>query len=176
MVHPQANRPTSPVASPSFVCFKARKLTAEDALAEELPTQGAAQVQRLSRTYSHVNVPSAVQWQVGEHAGFVHAFMSSMRHGPILQQRQRETWERLGRYLSTQKDLPIEEQRLNGLPSDKVLIMCGDHDAVIVKNELVPDATSALQGHASFRFFNAGHEFPSTKYEEVAQYVMELMH
>ncbi|PYH66329.1 alpha/beta hydrolase [Aspergillus vadensis CBS 113365] len=155
---------------------KARKLTAEDALAEELPTQGAAQVQQLSRTYSHVNVPSAVQWQVGEHAGFVHAFMSSMRHGPILQQRQRETWERLGSYLSAQKDLPIDEQRLNGLPSDKVLIMCGDHDAVIVKNELVPDATSALQGHASFKFFNAGHEFPSTKYEEVAQYVMEFMH
>ncbi|PWY78489.1 alpha/beta-hydrolase [Aspergillus sclerotioniger CBS 115572] len=154
---------------------KSKTISAEDALAEELPTQGAAEVQRLSRTYPHVNVPNAVKWQVGEHAGFVHAFMSSMRHGPILQQRQRDTWERLGRYLSGQKDLSLDEQRTNGLPSDKVLIMCGNNDAVIIKDEVVPDATAALQGHASFRFFDAGHEFPSTKYEEVAQYVMEFL-
>lgn len=154
---------------------KAKTISAEDALAEELPTQGAAEVQRLSRAYPHVNVPNAVKWQVGEHAGFVHAFMSSMRYGPILQQRQRGTWERLGRYLSAQKDLSLDEQRASGLPSDKVLIMCGNNDAVIIKDEVVPDATAALKGHASFRFFDAGHEFPSTKYEEVAQYVMEFL-
>ncbi|PYH90851.1 alpha/beta-hydrolase [Aspergillus ellipticus CBS 707.79] len=161
-----------PLTTPKL---KGKKITAEDALTEELSTQGTADVQRLSRTYPHINVPDAVKWQVNEHAGFVHAFMSSMRHGPILQQRQRETWERLGAFLSAQNKLSQEEQYINGLPSDKVVIMCGDHDSVIVKDELVPDATAALQGQVSFKYFNAGHEFPSTKYEEVAQHMMEII-
>ncbi|KKK13092.1 alpha/beta hydrolase [Aspergillus ochraceoroseus] len=161
-----------PLSSPKP---KHEKLSAEDALAEELPSQGAAEVQVLSRSYPHVTVPSAVLWQVNHHHGFVHSFMSSMRHGPILAQRQRESWERLGKFLSTQAKLTPEEQSANGLPSDKVLILCGENDPIIVKGELVPDATSALQGNAKFVYFDAGHEFPSTKYEEVAEHVFELL-
>ncbi|KNG88120.1 putative alpha/beta hydrolase family protein [Aspergillus nomiae NRRL 13137] len=149
---------------------------AADALTEELPSQGGANTQLLSRAYPHVTVPGAVKWQVNCHAGFVHAFMSSMQHGPILQQRQRESWERLGEFLSTQSKLSPEEQQDNGLPSDKVIIMCGEHDSVIVKDELVPDATSALQGNVVFKYFNAGHEFPSTKYDDVARALMEVLH
>ncbi|KAE8145878.1 alpha/beta-hydrolase [Aspergillus avenaceus] len=155
---------------------KNEKLNAADALVEELPSQNGAGVQLLSRAYPHVNVPGAVKWQVRSHAGFVHAFMSSMLHGPILQQRQRATWERLGAILSAQSKLSSKYQRLNGLPSDKVVIMCGDHDSIIVKDELVPDATSALQGHVSFKYFNAGHEFPSTKYDDVAQEILDVLH
>ncbi|EIT80380.1 Alpha/Beta hydrolase protein [Aspergillus flavus] len=155
---------------------KSQKINAADALTEELPSQGGANTQLLSRAYPHVTVPGAVKWQVNCHAGFVHAFMSSMQHGPILQQRQRESWERLGEYLSAQSKLSPEEQQDNGLPSDKVIIMCGEHDSVIVKDELVPDATSALQGNVEFRYFNAGHEFPSTKYDDVARALLEVLH
>ncbi|RHZ45124.1 alpha/beta hydrolase [Aspergillus thermomutatus] len=133
---------------------KNEKLNAADALTEELPSQTAGNVQLLSRAYPHVTVPKAVFWQVNNHAGFVHAFMSSMRFGPILQQRQWDTWTRLGRYLAAQKGLPKEEQLANGLPSDKVLIMCGIHDAIIVKDELVPDASLALQGNVDFEGHN----------------------
>ncbi|KAF7590463.1 hypothetical protein BBP40_002807 [Aspergillus hancockii] len=152
------------------------KINAADALTEELASQGGANAQLLSRAHPHVTVPGAVKWQVNCHAGFVHAFMSSMQHGPILQQRQRKYWERLGAFLSAQSKLTSEEQRNNGLPSDKVLIMCGEHDSVIVKDELVPDATSALQGNVEFKYFNAGHEFPSTKYDDVAQALLEVLH
>jgi predicted esterase len=99
-----------------------------------------------------------------------------MRYGPILQQRQRQFWERLGTFLSAQSKLSPEEQRANGLPSGKVLIMCGEHDSVIVKDELVPDATSALQGNVEFKYFNAGHEFPSTKYDDVAEALLGVLH
>ncbi|KAF5855016.1 hypothetical protein ETB97_010284 [Aspergillus alliaceus] len=155
---------------------KNEKISAADALTEELPSQNGTTTQLLSRAYPHVTVPGAVKWQVNHHAGFVHAFMSSMRHGPILQQRQQKSWERLGGFLSAQSKLSPEEQRNNGLPSDKVLIMCGEHDSIIVKDELVPDATSALQGNVEFKYFNAGHEFPSTKYDDVAQALMEVLH
>lgn len=151
-------------------------VSASDALTEELPPSGAADVQILSRTYPDVSVPSAVSWQVNTNHGFVHAFMSSMRFGPILRQRQWETWSRLGKYLTKQKSLPIENQCDNGLPSDKVHVLCGINDAIIVKDEIVPDVTAALERNVDFKFFDAGHEFPSTKYEEVAQHIWEVLH
>ncbi|KAJ5669147.1 hypothetical protein N7462_010217 [Penicillium macrosclerotiorum] len=154
---------------------KNEKLNAADALTEEIPSQGAAEVQILSREYPHINIPSAVAWQVNNHSGFVHAFMSSMRHGPILGQRQWGSWARLGEYLSAQNRISSEAKNEKGLPSDKVHILCGNNDAIIIKDELVTDATAALGGNAIFKFYEAGHEFPSTKYEEVASYIGKLL-
>ncbi|KAJ5579668.1 uncharacterized protein N7459_005653 [Penicillium hispanicum] len=151
------------------------KLNATDALTEELPSQGAAQVQILSREYPHINVPSAVAWQVRSHSGFVHAFMSSMRYGPILGQRQWNNWARLGEYLSSQHSFTAGRQGEKGLSSDKVHILCGNNDPIIIKDQLVTDATAVLGGNAIFKFYEAGHEFPSTKYEEVASYILKLL-
>jgi hypothetical protein len=67
-----------------------------------------------------------------------------MRYGPILSQRQRESWERLGGYLSKQKTLGAEDQKANGLSSDKVIIMCGQTDSIIIQNELQEDAKATL--------------------------------
>lgn len=151
------------------------KLNAADALTEEFSSQGAGEVQVLSREYPSISVPSAVSWQVNNHSGFVHAFMSSMRHGPILGQRQWSTWARLGEYLSAQNNTPLGDDNSKGLPSDKVHILCGNTDAIIIKDELVTDATAALEGNAIFKFYDAGHEFPSTKYDEVAAYIWKLL-
>ncbi|GLI77323.1 hypothetical protein PoHVEF18_005612 [Penicillium ochrochloron] len=154
---------------------KNEKLNAADALTEELPSKSAAEIQVLSREYPHINIPSAVAWQVNNHAGFVHAFMSSMRHGPILGQRQWGTWARLGEYLSAQNSTVSDVKSEKGLPSHKVHILCGNTDAIIIKDELVTDATAVLGGNAVFKFYDAGHEFPSTKYEEVATYIARVL-
>lgn len=151
------------------------KFNAADALTEELSSQGAAEIQVLSREYPSINIPSAVSWQVNNHSGFVHAFMSSMRHGPILGQRQWSTWARLGEHLSAQNNIPLGDKSIKGLPSDKVHILCGNTDAIIIKDELVTDATAVLGGNAIFKFYDAGHEFPSTKYDEVAAYIWKLL-
>lgn len=149
---------------------KDHKIDASTALTEELPSESAAEVQILSRSYPHISVPSAVHWQVNNHTGFVHAFMSSMRYGPILRERQWNTWTRLGEYLTAQNSVS------SGVKSEnKVHILGGNNDSIIVKSELVPDATAALGGNAVFKFYEAGHEFPSTKYEEVASYIFELL-
>ncbi|KAJ5130258.1 Alpha/beta hydrolase fold-1 [Penicillium bovifimosum] len=159
-----------PLVTPKF---KSPKLNASSALTEELPSQNAADVQILSRKYPDISVPSAVAWQVNHHTGFVHAFMSSMRYGPILRERQWNTWARLGEYLTAQNNATSSGERK---PSDnKVHILCGNTDSIIVKSELVPDATAALGGNVVFKFYEAGHEFPSTKYEEVAAYIAELL-
>lgn len=152
---------------------KNKKLSAADVLTEELPSQSAAAGQILSREYPHINIPSTVAWQVNNHTGFVHAFMSSMRYGPILQERQWNRWARLGEYLTAQNAASDNE---NKRPAEnKVHILCGNNDLIIVKSELVPDATAALGDNVVFKFYEAGHEFPSTKYEEVASYIFELL-
>jgi hypothetical protein len=152
-----------------------RKINAADALTEELPSQTSGEIQLLSRDYPHVNIPAAVAWQVNNHSGFVHAFMSSMRHGPILSQRQYNTWARLGEYLSAQNSYSSTNRGEKGLGSDKVHILCGNSDAIIIKDELIADATAALGGNVAFKFYEAGHEFPSTKYEDVATYISKLL-
>lgn len=146
---------------------KDSKLTAEDALTEELQLDAP---QRLSRAYPNITVPIAVNWQVHTHQGFVQAFMSSMRHGPILKARQLATWERLGKALAAQKSVKGTSEGSESQSSAlKVLILAGEHDSIIIKDELVEDATAALGAeHVKFEFFDAGHEFPSTKPEEVA--------
>jgi hypothetical protein len=53
--------------------------------------------------------------------------------------------------------------------------LCGNTDAIINKDELVTDATAVLGGNAVFKFYEAGHEFPSTKYDEVATYIAKLL-
>ncbi|CAI7582006.1 unnamed protein product [Penicillium glandicola] len=152
---------------------KNKKLNAADVLTEELPSQSAAEIQILSREYPHINIPSTVAWQVNNHAGFVHAFMSSMRYGPILQERQLNRWTRLGEYLTAQNAASSNEDKSSS--DNKVHILCGNNDLIIAKDELVPDATAALGGNVVFKFYEAGHEFPSTMYEEVASYIFELL-
>lgn len=143
------------------------KVSAEDALTEELAKQKDGK-QVLSRAYPNLTLANAVNWQVHTHPGFVHSFMSSMQHAPILKQRQLLTWRRLGRQIAS-------ASAGKGLTPDKVLILGGDHDPIIVKNELIEDAEVTLGRDVVFKFFDAGHEFPSTKYDEVAQFIQEKL-
>ncbi|KAL3466505.1 Alpha/Beta hydrolase protein [Aspergillus heterothallicus] len=163
-----------PLSTPK-IPQSSKKLHASDVAAEELPSTAGAEAQRLSHSHPHVTVPKAVQWQVNEHTGFVHAFVSSMRHGPILAQRQRAAWERLGVYLSEQQNISPEQQGLKVLTRDKVVIMCGKTDPIIIHHELLDDATAALGSGVVFKYFSAGHEFPSTKYDEVSKIIFETL-
>ncbi|KAJ9250096.1 hypothetical protein DTO207G8_6232 [Paecilomyces variotii] len=152
-------KPRSQIKSSGGEEAKDSKLSAEDALTEELQLDAP---QRLSRAYPNITVPAAVNWQVHTHQGFVQSFMSSMRHGPILKSRQLKTWQRLGKALSDHSGL-------------KILILCGDHDNIIIRDELVEDATAVLgKESVEFGFFDAGHEFPSTKPEEVAERILSF--
>lgn len=61
-----------------------------------------------------------------------------------------------------------QQKNATSLSHDKVLIVLGEIDNVISKNDVVEDATKALEGNAQFEYFSIGHEFPSVKYEELA--------
>ncbi|KAL4905351.1 hypothetical protein BDW74DRAFT_177725 [Aspergillus multicolor] len=154
---------------------QSKKFRSRDALTAEIPPQGEAEPHLLSQSYPHVTVPAAISWQLNYHAGFAHAFLSSMRYGPILYGRQHETWQRLGMYLSKQKALSAVEQKLNGLASDKVIIMYGLYDTSICSDELLEDVGTTLGDTVVFKEFSAGHEFPSTQYDEIAQITFDAL-
>lgn len=144
------------------------KVGVADALTEELSAASSQQV--LSRAYPSLTTPAAVNWQVDNHPGFVPAFMSSIRNGPIPQETQFENWKRLGAYLTLQK----QQKDNTGLPHDKVLIVLGEIDNIISKDDVVEDATVALEGNVQFQYFSIGHEFPSVKYDELASNLVEF--
>lgn len=60
------------------------------------------------------------------------------------------------------------------LQNGKVLVICGEHDAIIVKDELIEDAKSVLKGHVDFKVVNGGHEFPITKSDEVVEEIVSF--
>jgi len=96
--------------------------------------------------------------------------MSSIRYGPIT--AQDHDWTRIAQGLAAQNATTNRDVEDAGLQNGKVLIVCGEHDAIIVKEELMQDATRVLQGNVEFRLVDAGHEFPITRAGEVVGCIM----
>ncbi|KLU83321.1 hypothetical protein MAPG_02385 [Magnaporthiopsis poae ATCC 64411] len=122
---------------------------------------------------SGATVVSVMEWQLRSHAGFVRAFISTLRHAPIIEEH--EAWRRLASRLAerrvrgTSKD--SDQQKLEaGLTGGKVLLVLGASDPVIVMDELVPDATNIL-GPDGLQtvVLDAGHEVAIVKGPEVAR-------
>ncbi|TLD07418.1 hypothetical protein PgNI_10723 [Pyricularia grisea] len=113
-------------------------------------------------------VSSVMSWQLRHHSGFVSAFMSTIRHAPIYEEWGH--WRRLGSLLAERR--VAEGSTPRGLVGGKVLLVLGRTDPVIVKEELVHDATEAL-GQDGFEaaVLEAGHEIALTKGREIARTV-----
>lgn len=99
--------------------------------------------------------------------------MSSLRYGPIVDQHS--DWRKIGERLTAQNVSHDEKHATEGLQNGKVLIIAGTTDAIIVREELVPDATETLGAeNVKFEFFEAGHELPVTKSEEIVDCVFKF--
>jgi pimeloyl-ACP methyl ester carboxylesterase len=132
----------------------------------------------LSKAHPDLTVAKAVEWQVDTHAGFVRAFMSSIRYAPVT--GQQEDWERIGRRLTSQKRaaeesmIDVRDVEGEGLREGKVLVIAGRKDEAIVEGEIFEDAKRAFEGNVVFKSVDAGHEFPITRSEEVVGIVWEF--
>jgi pimeloyl-ACP methyl ester carboxylesterase len=126
---------------------------------------------RLLKRHPHISVGSAVSWQISDHVGFIPAFMSSFRHGPIY--NQHAVWAIVGSRLSEQKLHPADKAaRKQGLLKSKVLMVLGATDPVIVAEEVIEDAKEVLgEGNVEIAVLDAGHEVPITKSAEVAEVI-----
>jgi hypothetical protein len=128
----------------------------------------------ISKRYPHITVASAVSWQVAHHAGFIPAFMSSIRYAPIY--NQHALWAIVGSRLSEQKAIPANEGLAKrGLHKGKVLMILGAIDPVIVAEEAIQDTKAVLgEGNVEIAVLDAGHELPITKSVEVAEVIWQF--
>lgn len=133
----------------------------ETAVQAEANTDGKKKA-ILSRAYPNLTVEDAVAHQVINHEGFVSAFMSSIRYGPI--QHQHSDWNRIGKWFNDKSNI---SENMN----DRVLIILGKDDPIIKLDEIKKDATEALDGNVEFQVINAGHEAPVTKADETVGYI-----
>jgi pimeloyl-ACP methyl ester carboxylesterase len=128
----------------------------------------------LSKRFPHISVASAVSWQIANHAGFIPAFMSSIRYAPIY--NQHAVWAIIGARLSEQKANPADEERSKqGLHKSKVLMILGATDPVAVTEEVSEDAKAVLgDGNVEIVVLESGHELPITKSAEVAEAIWQF--
>lgn len=112
----------------------------------------------LSEVHPDITIEEAVNYQVENHGGFVPAFMSSIRYGPI--QRQHDLWRKLG-------------QDLNAKGRDALIIL-GERDPIIDCAEIQEDARDVLEGRVRFITMDAGHECPVAQGPEVARHIWEF--
>jgi hypothetical protein len=109
----------------------------------------------LSYIRPNLTVDAAVVWQLNNHTGFVHSFMSSVRFAPITGQQRH--WSKLS-------------QRQN-----KLLIVAGTRDPIIIADEIREDAEQLLgKEKVVFRKVEAAHDFPIVESEEVVRLVCEF--
>ncbi|KAI0429239.1 alpha/beta-hydrolase [Xylaria sp. FL1042] len=126
----------------------------------------------ISRRRPHVTVASVVAWQVDRHAGFVMAFLSTIRHAPIY--APQGDWQALSELLETRRaarnrsgddDAEIEA----GLERGKIFLVLGRDDGVIVMDEIIEDAHSVLgREGVEVVALEGGHELPITSSSSVA--------
>ncbi|KAK4125330.1 alpha/beta-hydrolase [Parathielavia appendiculata] len=126
----------------------------------------------LARRPEHT-VSSVMGWQLRHHQGFIPAFVSSIRYAPIYEQK--EDWYELGRQLAERRERSGWENTADDLPGlrgGKILLVLGASDPVIVKEELIHDATTVL-GEDGFEavLLDAGHELVMSKGAEVADVI-----
>lgn len=126
----------------------------------------------LARRPGHT-VSSIMSWQLRHHEGFIPAFVSSIRHAPIYDQQ--EDWHALGQLLAERRERVGWEdmaEEVPGLRGGRILFVLGATDPVIVKEELIHDATAVL-GEDGFEavVLECGHELVMSKGVEVAAVV-----
>ncbi|KAH8815272.1 Alpha/Beta hydrolase protein [Xylogone sp. PMI_703] len=138
---------------------KEKNIDAKDIVSEEIPA-GEKQEGLVSKSNPDVTVRNAVRWQVQYHGGFIPSFVSSIRYASI--EKSHENWKKLG---STK----------SGVGKDKVLIIAGSKDPLIIAKELKPDAEDAIgRDKVEFKTIEGAHEFPVTSAGEVVDVICEF--
>ena len=129
--------------------------------ARELPTRNVDDAEDpLVPKYPHLDIASAVSWQVATHRGFAHAFLASIRDAPSVEQG--DIWRRIP---SARPGAQGEGEGGEGGRKPKVLILAGARDPLIHADELRVDAKEVLGEEVEFRVLDAGHELPVSCWE-----------
>ncbi len=124
--------------------------------------------------YHLLKDPWRQAWQVRNHQGFVRAFISSIRYGPIHEQHAR--WRLVGDHFAMTKSSVQDSQEDKSKRAARVLVVCGDDDPIVIKNETFEDACHALgSDNVELRSCNAGHELPMTHSGDIVRMITDFL-
>lgn len=111
-----------------------------------------------SLKYPEKTVLAATQWNIAQHLGFVHSFVSVVQYGPG--GNLEKDWKRLA----------AQERR--------ILILMASEDPIIVPYELQPDIEQVIQGSGTSIEWKtvegAAHDFTSTDPEKLVEWISEF--
>jgi pimeloyl-ACP methyl ester carboxylesterase len=116
-------------------------------------------------------ISNVVHWQIRHYPAFIPAFISTIQNAPV--HGQHHIWARIGARLKHQRSHPEDkEARTLGLDSGKVLLILGEHDKIVVVEEVKEDTEEVLgKENVKTWMMDAGHEVPIEKAEEVSKVV-----
>ena len=101
-----------------------------------------------------------LQWQFDHHKGFVHSFINTIIHGPLM--NQQPDWQKTCNIIKGDKHLTIPSDHSSKLFNSKLLTIFGDADGIVAQKDVVEDLTKMIgtPGHLICRVVPGGHGFP----------------
>lgn len=122
------------------------------------------------------DMAAIVQWQWDSHEGFLHSFVDTLRHGPIM--HEHEDWRAVCKILNRQTAPAHSTSGKSGLYGGKLLIIFGNDDTVVRKSEVLPEVEemlgSGVENHLEVRSVPGGHGFPTTEGPKVVEHIAKF--
>lgn len=121
-----------------------------------------------------LDIPAIVQWQFDYHYGFVHSFMNTIKHGPLM--HQHPDWEKACNVIKGDAINCSPLARSSRLFNSKILVIFGDNDGVVVGKHVSEDLSEMIGGteHVEFKVVPGGHDFPVPSSEEVVRHISQF--
>lgn len=119
-----------------------------------------------------LDIPAIVQWQFDHHEGFCHSFANNIAYGPIMDQDS--DWRKICDIVKGKEPPlpnPYGESRLR---NSKMLVIFGDSDDVVVRDDVSKDLYHLLEDHVEIRSVPGGHGFPVPSCDEVVRHVRDF--
>ena len=121
-----------------------------------------------------LDIPAIVQWQFDYHHGFVHSFINTIKHGPLM--HQHPDWKMGCNVIKGDTINTSPSTQSSRLFNSKILVVFGDSDGVVVEKQVSDDLLEMIGGseHVEFKVVPGGHDFLVPSSEKVVRHISEF--
>lgn len=111
------------------------------------------------------------EWQFGHHKGFIYSFIDTVVHGPLM--NQHSDWKKLCDIIRGASAGAVPTDQRSGLFDSKLLVIFGDEDRLVFKEEVSADLLQMLGDlrHIDIRVVPGGHGFPIPSSDDAVKHV-----
>ncbi|KAL8722837.1 MAG: hypothetical protein Q9225_000724 [Loekoesia sp. 1 TL-2023] len=122
-----------------------------------------------------VDVAAITQWQFDHHHGFVHSFIDTIAHGPLM--NQHTDWRRVCDIIKDKRTEGAPQGSASRLVNSKLLVIFGDDDKIVVGKDVVADLSEISGGseHVVFKYTSGGHGFPVPSSDDVVKHICQFL-